>query len=82
VFADRADRRPARLDVRTKRNHEVGFRLVGGYVMKHGRRLGTMPLRSVITAVTDALYEKLLAITTDATGNVITRERRPGDTDC
>ena len=36
-----------------------------------------MPLRSIVTAVTDALYEKLLTITeTDATGNVITRERR------
>ena len=34
------------VDVRTKRNHEVGFRLVGGYVMKDGRRLGTMRSRS------------------------------------
>jgi hypothetical protein len=35
VFAEyRADRRYTGLDVRTKRNHEVGFRLVGGYVMK------------------------------------------------
>jgi hypothetical protein len=56
VFAEyRADRRHARLDVRTKRNHEVGFRLVGGYVMKDSRRLGTMPLPSITTAVTDAL---------------------------
>jgi hypothetical protein len=78
VFAEyRADRRYSRLDVRTKRNHEVGFRLVGGYVMKDGRRLGTMPLASITTAVTDALYEKLLTVTeTDASGNVIVRERR------
>jgi hypothetical protein len=78
VFAEyRADRRYTRLDVRTKRNHEVGFRLVGGYVMKDGRKLGTMPLASITTAVTDALYEKLLVVKeTDAAGNVIERERR------
>jgi hypothetical protein len=36
-----------------------------------------MPLPSITTAVTDALDEKLLTITeTDATGNVIMRERR------
>ena len=61
VFAEyRADRRYAKLDVRTKRNHESGFRLIGQYVMKDGRRLGTMPLAAITTAVTDALYEKLL----------------------
>jgi hypothetical protein len=61
VFAEyRADRRFTRLDVRTRRNHEVGFRLVGGYVMKDRRRLGMMPVTSITTAVTDALYEKLL----------------------
>jgi hypothetical protein len=78
VFAEyRADRRYAKLDVRTKRNHETGFRLVGGYVMKDGRKLGTMPLASITTAVTDALYEKLLTVAeTDAAGNVIVRERR------
>ena len=32
IFAEyRADSRYTELDVRTKRNHEVGFRLVGGY---------------------------------------------------
>jgi hypothetical protein len=78
VFAEyRADRRYTRLDVHTKRNHETGFRLVGGYVMTDGRKLGTMPLASITTAVTDALYEKLLIIKgTDAAGNVIERERR------
>jgi hypothetical protein len=61
VFSEyRADRRYTALDVRTKRNHEVGFRLVGHYVMKDGRRLGTMPAASITTAITDALYEKLL----------------------
>jgi hypothetical protein len=78
VFAEyRADRRYTQLDARTKRNHEVGFRLVGGYVMKDGRRLGTVSVASITTAVTDALYERLLVITeTDAGGNTITRERR------
>ena len=41
VFAEyRADRRFTQLDTKTKRNHEVGFRLVGGYMLKDGRRLG------------------------------------------
>ena len=61
VFAEyRADRRYTKLDARTKRNHEVGFRLVGGYVMKDRRRLGTVPLASITMAATDALYDKLL----------------------
>jgi hypothetical protein len=61
IFAEyRADRRYTALDVRTKRNHEVGFRLVGQYAMKDGRRLGTVSLAAITTAVTDALYEKLL----------------------
>ena len=78
MFAEyRADRRYTRLDVRTKRNHETGFRMVGGYVMTDGRKLGTMPLAAITTAVTDTLYEKLLVIKeTDAAGNVVERERR------
>ncbi len=45
VFAEyRADRRFTQLDAQTRRNHEVGFRLVGGYTMKDGRRLGMMPV--------------------------------------
>jgi hypothetical protein len=74
VFAEyRADRRFTQLDARTRRNHEVGFRLVGGYVLKDGRRLGEVRLASITTAVTDALYEKLLVVT-DADGK--THERR------
>jgi hypothetical protein len=62
VFAEyRSDMRYTCLDMRTKRNHEVGFRLVGRYTMKDGRRLGTVSLAAITTAVTDALYEKLLA---------------------
>ena len=78
VFAEyRADRRFTKLDSRTKRNHEVGFRLVGGYALKDGRRLGQARLTAITTAVIDALYEKLLTVTeTDAKGNLIERERR------
>jgi hypothetical protein len=73
----RTDRRYTKLDTRTRRNHEVGFRLVGGYMMKDFRRLGTIPVTSITTALTDALYERLLVVTeTDAKGNAVTRERR------
>ncbi len=78
LFAEyRADRRFTKLDPRTKRNHESGMRLVGGYVMKDGRRLGQVRLSAITTAVADTLYEKLLTVTkTDAAGNVVERERR------
>jgi len=78
VFAEyRADRRFTKLDARTKRNHEVGFRMVGGHVLKDGRRLGTLRLPLINTAIVDALYEKLLVVKgTDTDGKVIERERR------
>src|SRR5215475_7182640 len=45
IFAEyRADRRYTKLGARTKRNHEVGFRLVGGHVLKDGRKLGCFRL--------------------------------------
>ena len=73
----RADRRCTKLDAKSKRNHEVGFKLVGGYVLKDGRRLGEKRLSAIDTALTDDLYEKLLILrTTDADGNVVERERR------
>jgi hypothetical protein len=78
VFGEyRADRRFTKLDARTKRNHEVGFRLVGGHVLKDGRKLGTLRVSLITTAIVDALYDKLLVVKeTDAVGNVIERERR------
>jgi hypothetical protein len=78
VFAEyRADRRFTKLDVKTRRNHEAGFRLVGGYTLKDGRRFGSMHATIITTAVTDDLYMKLLTITeTDANGNAVQRERR------
>jgi hypothetical protein len=78
VFAEyRADRRFTKLDARTKRNHEVDFRMVGRHVLKDGRKLGSVHPTSINTAVIDALYEKLLVIKeTDTEGNTVERERR------
>ncbi|WP_316192742.1 hypothetical protein [Bradyrhizobium sp. SZCCHNRI1029] len=77
MFAEyRSDRRYAKLDPKSKRNHEVGFKLVGGYVLKDGKRLGEKRLTAIDTALTDDLYEKLILKITDAVGNVNERERR------
>lgn len=78
VFAEyRADRRYKKLDPKTKRNHEVGFRLVGGYILKDGRRLGQLRVTAIDTAIADAVYEKLLVVTEkDDDGNAVERERR------
>jgi hypothetical protein len=78
VFAEyRADRRYTKVDARTKRNREVGFRMVGGYVLKDGRRLGTLKLAAIDTSLADELYGRLLVVKeSDATCNMIERERR------
>jgi len=78
IFGEyRADRRFTKLDTRSKRNHEVGFRLVGGHILKDGRKLGTIRVNAIDTAVVDRLYEKLLTVKeTDSEGNTIERERR------
>jgi len=78
MFAEyRADRRYTKLDPKSKRNHEVGFKLVGGYVLKDGKRLGEKRLTAIDTALTDDLYERLLILrTVDSDGNVVERERR------
>ena len=77
MFAEyRADRRYTKLDPKTRRNHEVGFQLVGGYVLKDGRRLGQAQLTAITTAVTDAIYERIkVVVETDEQGNTIERER-------
>jgi hypothetical protein len=73
----RSDRRYTKLNGKSKRNHEIGFKLVGGYVLKDGKRLGEKRLSAIDTALTDELYEKLLILkTTDAKGNAVERERR------
>jgi hypothetical protein len=45
--------------------------------LKDGRRLGLARLTAITTAVTDAVYEKLLVVTEiDAEGNAVERERK------
>ena len=66
-----------KLSAKQKRNHEAGFRLVSGYRLKNGRRLGEVRLSAITTVVVDELYEKLLVVVEkDAEGNDIERERR------
>jgi hypothetical protein len=75
VFSEyRSDRRYTKLDAKSKRNHEQGFKLVGGHKLKDGTVLGDRRVALIDTAVTDALYEKLLVVTDDA-GNVIGERR-------
>ena len=75
VFAEyRADRRYTKLDPKTRRNHENGFRLVGGYTLKDGTRLGLRRVSLIDTSVTDALYETLLVLKDEA-GSVIGERR-------
>jgi hypothetical protein len=58
LFAEyRTDRRFTKLDAGTRRVHETGFRLVGQYELKDGRRLGQASLSAITTAVADTLYE-------------------------
>jgi hypothetical protein len=75
VFAEyRADRRYTKLDAGTKRNHENGFKLVGGFTLKDGTLLGDRRANLIDTSVTDALYEALLPLKDDD-GNVIGERR-------
>ncbi|MCP3368284.1 hypothetical protein [Bradyrhizobium cajani] len=78
MFAEyRADRRYTKLDPKSKRNHENGFKMVGSYVLKDGKRLGEKRLSVIDTALADDLYEKLLILKiTDPKGNIVERERR------
>jgi hypothetical protein len=78
VFAEyRADRRFTKLPTKTRRDYEAGLDLVGNYLLKNGARLGSVRLPLITTAITDAIYGKLLIVTeTDVKGNVIERERR------
>lgn len=78
IFTEyRSDRRFTKLDPKTKRIHESGMHLVGSHVLKDGRRLGSVRLTAINTAVVDVLYDRLLIVNdTDTAGNVIKRERR------
>jgi hypothetical protein len=75
VFAEyRADRRYTKLAPKTRRNHENGFKLVGGHILRDGTKLGSRRAALITTSITDALYEKLLIVTDDA-GNMAGERR-------
>ena len=54
-----------------RRTHELGFGMVGNYVLKDGRRVGAQPLGKITTALADRLHEALLFVEEDG----IRRER-------
>ena len=75
LFAEyRSDHRFKKLDAKSKRNHEDGFKIVGGHVLKDGRRLGQARVSAIDTSIVDPLYLALLPIK-DAAGNVIGERR-------
>jgi len=78
MFAEyRSDRRYTKLGGKMKRLHETGFKLVGGYILKDGKRLGEKPLAAIDTALADDLYDKLLVLKVPGKdGVVVERERR------
>lgn len=82
VFAEyRGDRRLTGLDARTRNLHESGFRLVGHYALKDGRRLGQVGLAGVTSAVVDDLYGKLLVVRgKDADGQMSSASAGPPST--
>ncbi len=49
-----------KLGRKTRALHERGFDLVGSYVLKDGRRLGSVKLSKISKKVVSSLYEKLL----------------------
>jgi hypothetical protein len=77
LFGDyRVDRRFTKLDPKTRRIHESGMRLVGEHILKDGRRLGSVRLSAIDTAVVDALYDRLLFVKESNAEGGIERERR------
>jgi hypothetical protein len=47
------------LDRKTRKLHQDGFDLVGSYLLKDGRELGSIKVSLIDTSVVDPLYEKL-----------------------
>lgn len=78
LFAEyRKSSRAGDVSARMLKIHDHGFALVGKYVMKDGRKLGTVQLKSVTPAVVDAVFDKLLFVTDrNQAGQEIRRERR------
>lgn len=74
----RTSRKFTKLDRSTKRTHELGFGMVGGFVMKNGQRFGLGSLLKIDTATIDKLYDKLLiveAVTKAEDGTTVTTRR-------
>jgi hypothetical protein len=73
----RKSSRAGEVSARMMKIHDYGFSLVGKYVLKDGRELGSVQLKSISSAVVDAVFEKLLfVIKKDEAGTEIRRERR------
>lgn len=73
----KAHRTFAELGRWTRMRHQIGFDLVAGYVLKDGRKVGTLPLTLLRADVVDAIYERLMVVEEKtADGQVIKRERR------
>jgi hypothetical protein len=65
------------VDRHTKRTYENGARLFADHILKDGSRAGSKQVRDFTKGFVDAVYAKLLVVeTTDADGNVVSRERR------
>jgi hypothetical protein len=73
----RISARASDVSARAMKLHEQGFTLVGKHLLKDGRELGTVQLKSIKTDVADEIFQKLLfVIETDEHGNEVRRERR------
>ncbi|MGO4738597.1 hypothetical protein AB4099_18765 [Bosea sp. 2KB_26] len=60
-----------------RRNHERGFDMVANFVVKDGRRVGSLNLVGITTNMADRLLEKLGVVEEkDEDGNVVMRERK------
>jgi hypothetical protein len=66
----RADDKFKILRPKVKRIYNQGFDLVGGHVLKDGRRLGDVAVTSIDTNKVDKLYKKLLVLH-DGAGNPV-----------
>jgi hypothetical protein len=78
LFAEyRKSSRAAEVSARMMRIHENGFTLVGKHVMKDGREVGSVNLKSITSAAVDAIFDKLLfVIEKNEAGDEVRRERR------
>src|SRR4051794_6381906 len=55
----RSDRRYREKDPKTRRQYDQGLELAGAYVLKDGRRFGSLRLEQITPKAADRLYEAL-----------------------